>query len=334
LRRTLPEAGTAPYDRRSVTASVKTPEISVVIATSGRESRLRFALEALAAQTLGGDRFEVVVVRANPVSQPLAEAPEGLAVRFLTHTEASRPGQRNAGWRAAQGRLVAFTDDDCRPAPGWLEALATHDRAAVVQGRTEPDPDEAHLLFGLARSLRITGPTPWFETANIAYPRSLLERLGGFDEAFVASGEDTDLGLRALGVDANLRYESRALAWHAVVARPVWRAAADGWRRWHSTPLVFKRHPGHRRHLVAGVFYNRRHAALTGLIAGAAVARRRPGIAALAAAPYVLEGLDSGNLGPWGLVRQAIHLPARLVVDGAQVLGILRGAVRHRSVVI
>ncbi len=317
-----------------MTASAKTPEISVVIATAGRETRLRFALEALAAQTLAPDRFEVVVVRANLVPQPLAEAPTGLAVRFLTHPEASRPGQRNAGWRAARGRLVAFTDDDCRPAPGWLEALAGHDRAAVVQGRTEPDPDEAHLLFGLARSVRVTGPTPWFETANIAYPRSLLERLGGFDEAFVASGEDTDLGLRAVAADADLRFESRALAWHAVVARPIWRAAADGWGRWHSTPLVFRRHPRHRRHLVAGVFYNRRHAALAGLLAGAAAARRRPVIAALAAAPYVLEGLDADNLGPRGLARQAIHVPARLVADGAQVLGILRGAIRHRSVVI
>ena len=156
------------------------------------------------------------------------------------------------------------------------------------------------------------------------------------NEAFVASGEDTDLGRRAdRRGDADLRFESRALAWHAVVARPIWRAAAgtDGGAGTR-TPLVFRRHPRHRHHLVAGVFYNRRHAALAGLLAGAAAARRRPVIAALAAAPYVLEGLDADNLGPRRLAGQAIHVPARLVADGAQVLGILRGAIRHRSVVI
>jgi GT2 family glycosyltransferase len=310
------------------------PDISVVIATAGRETRLRFALEALAAQTLSRDRFEVVVVRAPAAEPSLATAPEGLAVRFLTHGEASRPGQRNAGWRASHGRLVAFTDDDCRPSPGWLAALARAGENEVVQGRTEPDPDEAHLLHGLARSVRITGPTPWFETANIAYPRPLLERLSGFDEAFVASGEDTDLGIRALAAGGRLRYEPDALAWHAVVARPLWRAAGDGWRRWHSTPLVFKRHPAHRRHLLARVFYNRTHAALAALAVGAAVGPRRPRLAALAAAAFVIEGLDIENLSPRGLVRQAIHVPARVIAEGAQLAGILRGAVRHRTPVI
>jgi GT2 family glycosyltransferase len=312
---------------------MKSPEISVVIATAGRETRLRFALEALAAQTLPSERFEVVVVRAPDAESPLAAAPGGLVVRFLSHGEASRPGQRNAGWRAARGRLVAFTDDDCRPAPGWLAALSRAADAEVVQGRTEPDPDEVHLLHGLARSVRITGATPWFETANIAYPRSLLERVGGFDEAFVASGEDTDLGIRALAAGAGVRYEPDALVWHAVVARPLWRAVADGWRRWHSTPLVFKRHPGYRRHLVARVFYNRAHAALAALVATALLGRRRR-LAALAAAAFVVEGLDAENLGPRGLARQAIHVPARLVADGAQLAGIVRGAVRHRTPVI
>jgi GT2 family glycosyltransferase len=229
--------------------------------------------------------------------------------------------------------LVAFTDDDCRPEPGWLAALSRAADAEVVQGRTEPDPDEVHLLHGLARSVRINAATPWFETANIAYPRSLLERVGGFDEEFVASGEDTDLGIRALATGASVRFEPEALVWHAVVARPLWRAAGDGWRRWHSTPLVFKRHPGHRRHLLAGVFYNRTHVALAALAATAVLGRRHR-LAALAAAAFVVEGLDTENLGPRGLARQAIHVPARLVADGAQLAGIVRGAVRHRTPVI
>ena len=319
-----------------MTASAITPEISVVIATAGRETRLRFALEALAAQTLRADRFEVVVVRAPNAREPLAEAPDGLTVRFADHREASRPGQRNAGWRAARARLVAFTDDDCRADPTWLEALigASDADAVVVQGRTEPDPDESHLLFGLARSVRVEAPSPWFETANIAYPRALLERLGGFDEEFVASGEDTDLGLRALEAGAELRYEPAALTRHAVVARPLWRAAGDGWRRWHTTPLVFRRHPDHRRYLVARVFYNPAHATLAAFLATAVLARRRPLLAAVAAAAFVLEGLDTDNLGPRGVIRQAIHAPARLIADGAELLGVVRGAARHRTLVI
>ena len=45
---------------------------------------------------------------------------------------------RNLGARAARGRLLAFTDDDCRPEPGWLAALEAALAArpgAMVGGR-------------------------------------------------------------------------------------------------------------------------------------------------------------------------------------------------------
>ena len=72
--------------------------------------------------------------------------------------------------------LVAFTDDDCRPEPEWLERLVTtwDGGEEVLQGRTIPDPDESHLLHGLARTVSIDEPSEWFETCNIAYPEAFL----------------------------------------------------------------------------------------------------------------------------------------------------------------
>ena len=69
-------------------------------------------------------------------------------------------------------------------------------------------------------------PTGWFETCNIAYPRALLERLGGFDEAFGFGGEDTDLAWRAIEAGASPRFVDEARVWHAVMsARPPGRAS-------------------------------------------------------------------------------------------------------------
>ena len=316
-------------------AGEQSPEISVVIPTRGREARLAFALEALGEQTLDPERFEVVVVRADDRPAPAAELPEGLRVRSMT-APASRPGQRNVGWRAARGRLIAFTDDDCRPEPGWLEELLARDggEGVFVQGRTEPDPDEIHLLHGLARSVRVDAPSPWHETCNIAYPRALLDRLGGFDEAFESSGEDTDLGLRAIEEGASPAYAPAALVHHAVVARPLNAAIRDGLTRWESTPLLYRRHPPLRARLYGGVFFNRTHAAVCGAALGLVLARRRPLLAAAAAAPFVVDSIDSDNVGPRGLLRQAIHIPARFLSEAAQTAGVLRGAARHRSLVI
>ena len=315
-------------------------DVSVVIPTRGRETRLAFALEALAEQTLGAERFEVVVVRDGGAAGPFATAPDGLDVRFVAlGGPGSRPAKRNAGWRAASAPVIAFTDDDCRPCPGWLEGLveaaaggaAAGAAGVFVQGPTVPDPDERHLLFGLARSVAIDAPTPWYETCNIAYPRALLERLGGFDERFVATGEDTDLGLRALAAGCEPRWAAEAAVRHAVFGVPLHRAIESGWSGWQTTPLIFRVHPEHRRFLTAGVFRNRTHAALAALLAAAGLARRRPLVAAALATPFVVDSIDPANSSPRGLLRQLAHLPARLARELAIAAGLARGAVRHRA---
>ena len=314
-------------------SSERALDVSVVIPTYARETRLAFALEALAAQTLGRDRFEVIVVRPPSANGALTEDPDGLGVRFEVGPVASRPAQRNHGWRLGSGRLVAFTDDDCRPTERWLEELvATADgELTVIQGRTEPDPDEAHLLHGLARSVRVEGPSPWYETCNIAYPRSLLDELDGFDERFVALGEDTDLGLRALAAGATVRFNADALVHHAVEPQPLPVAIRSGLTKWQTTPLVYREHPEHRRYLVAGFFFNRTHASVCAALAGLIVGRRRPLVGAALVAPFVSESIDRGNVGPRGLVRQLIHMPARFLRELAMVAGIVRGAIRHRA---
>ena len=309
------------------------PKISVVIPTHERETRLSFALEALARQTLGRDEFEVVVVRSADAKGPFAPAPPGLEVRFLTHEGPRGPGaQRNTGWSAARGPLVAFTDDDCRPDPGWLAALlAAAAPETVVQGRTEPDPDEAHLLLGLSRSVHVNRLNGWYATCNIAYPAELLRRLGGFDESFRFSAEDADLGLRARKAGARAVFESGALVVHAVLPAPLPVALADAWRR-DSTPMLLARHPEHRRALVAGLFWKRTHAALLLAAFGSLLARRRPVLAALAWAPYLDCYVDWRLLRrPRGLARVLLNLGGRLLVDGAEVAVTLRGAVRHRT---
>jgi len=74
------------------------PEIAVVIPTRGRETRLAFALEALAAQTVACERFEVVVVRDGDAEPPLAGAPPGLRLRELTRPGVAGPtAKRNLG---------------------------------------------------------------------------------------------------------------------------------------------------------------------------------------------------------------------------------------------
>lgn len=311
---------------------------SVVIPTRNRAARLRACLEGLAAQ--GVDDFEVIVVDdaseddTGPLIQGRGQTP---LVRYLRMDGARGPAAaRNAGWRAAKADFVVFTDDDVVPQPGWLATLlAAHERdpEAVVQGRAAVDPREAARLGAFGRSQEVTtGPGPWFETCNIAYPRALLDRLGGFDEQWFtdASGEDTDLGCRAVEAGARVVFEPSALVWHAV-HDPGALALVRASQRWRAGVRNVKRFPHLRRALHHGVFWKPSHERLLLAAAAVAAARRMPlPIVASALVPYLmLHRAEHGSL-----AGTAIAMPAHVALDGAEVVAMLRGSAAARTLVL
>jgi GT2 family glycosyltransferase len=320
------------------------PEIAVAVASHDRPLRLRWLLNALEEQTLAPERFEVVVAHDSrgPETEELLRTHPLAArgtLRHLTLPPAEGPARnRNASWRAARAPIVAFTDDDCRPPPEWLErALAAARRrpGAIVQGTTLPDPEEADHLWAAPHPLtqRIVPPTPWVETCNVVYPRAVLERLGGFaEDAGLVVGEDTDLALRAQRNGIALVPAPEVLTWHAV--EPASLVARVRWaRRWGRLPALARRNPEFRRHLVGGVFWKREHARAALGLAGLALARRRPA-AALLALPWVAGARPTYGAGARGVARSLSEVPGRMAIDVAELAVLAWGSVRHRSAVL
>jgi glycosyltransferase involved in cell wall biosynthesis len=303
------------------------PRLSVVIPTMGkRPERLRAALEALGAQDVA---LEVVLGCDPGTSVP--PAPRGITMTAV-HAAApsSAAAKRNLAWVRGRAPLVAFTDDDCRPAPGWAAALLeawSESPSTFVQGRTEPDPAEASQLWGLAHSQTITRDSPWQETCNIAYPLALLQRLGGFDESYgPLGGEDTDLGTRALQAGATKVYAPGALVWHAVEQRTFRQAIREA-ARTRDQPQVLARFPHLRGELELGVFYRRGHALLLLALVGALT--RRPLPAALAALPYLRFHLRHHRMAPLSVARAMTHLPVRALADAIEIAVVARRGLRR-----
>ena len=315
------------------------PEVSVVIPTRDRATRLAAAVEALRAQALAAERFEIVVVDDGSTdgTRELLNrlSGEGVpAIRTLRLPGTGPAAARNAGWREASAPLVAFTDDDCEPAPDWLAALlevAVVSPGAIIQGATGPIPRESELLSRpFTRTRLIEGASPWFATCNIAYPRQLLERLGGFDELFPeALGEDTDLGWRALEEGARMEFARAAVVHHAVEdlgPAGYMRHALRG----ADAVYAFRRHPGLRAQTLRyGVFRNPSLARLALALAGLALARRSR-LAAVLAVPYA-RNLLGRSIASGGGGRLAFYL---LAYDLVQAYTSLRGSVRHRTLVL
>jgi GT2 family glycosyltransferase len=194
-------------------------------------------------------------------------------------------------------------------------------------------------LSAFARSQAATGPGPWFQTCNIAYPRALLDRLGGFDETFwEAAGEDTDLGWRAVEAGTRVIYEPQALNWHAVHEPGAW-ALIQASQKWRLAVRNVARHPQLRDSLHRRIFWKPAHArflaAAAGIGAAAASGRARGsalpvGLAFAAIAPYLaVHRTQHGSYA--GTVAA---LPAHAALDAAEIVAMVRGSIDAGTLVL
>jgi GT2 family glycosyltransferase len=320
------------------------PDVSVIVPSHFRPLRLRWLLNALWEQTLDRDRFEVIVGHdsGEETERLLAEHPLDAAgvLRSVCAPEGTGPpgANRNRALGLARAPLVVFTDDDCRPPADWLEhvlAAAARHPGAIIQGPVHADPAEAVMLRStFPRTQHFDDvPRPWGECANIAYPRALLEQLGGFPERSWVTCEDTDLLLRARRLGARYAGDEAMATRHAVEEGTLldWvRGAA----RWRHLPALVARYPELRTELHARVFWKETHALLVagGLLA-ASPARR-------ATLPWIALAWRYASARPWrggglrGRLRHISELPGWAVIDAAELAVLARASLRERALVL
>lgn len=241
-------------------------ELSVVICTRDRPEMLRACLDGLAGQRKPPGEVIVVDNSASRCAEEVVGSRKG-----VVYVHAPQPGlsrARNAGVAASTRPIVAFTDDDVLLPPGWTAEIVRafgDPRIAAVTGLVLPASlrTEAQRAFelelggftqryqplwfdaGFLEVTRAMGPQVWRigAGANMAFRRSVLQRLGGFDERLGAGAsgcsEDSEYWYRVLAGGGICLYEPRAYVFHE--HRAEWRALQAQFRaymRGHVSALV------------------------------------------------------------------------------------------------
>jgi GT2 family glycosyltransferase len=184
----------------------RSPFCSIVVATHRRPQQLLACLEALSRLDYPHDRFEVIVVDDGggaPLEHSLAPLRNRLELTLIVQRRAGAAAARNRGVAQSRGELLAFTDDDCVPDPGWLAALASRhirDPDRALGGRTvnglAVNPysviSDLVVAVGYDQNNRSPDAARFFASNNLAVPAEGFGAVGGFDPRFMTS-EDRDL---------------------------------------------------------------------------------------------------------------------------------------------
>jgi GT2 family glycosyltransferase len=200
---------------------LKWPRISVVVCSYNGSATIQHCMEAILK--LRYQNFEVIVIddgSTDNTSDIVANYP----VRLFKTTNQGLSAARNLGWQAATGEIVAYIDDDAYPDRDWLTYMAsvfeTTGFVGVGGPNIHPEGDglvaecvanspggPTHVLLSDREAEHIPG-------CNMAFRRTALEAVGGFNPIFRVAGDDVDICWRLQKQGWKLGFAPAAQVWH------------------------------------------------------------------------------------------------------------------------
>ena len=305
------------------------PTVTVAVVVKDRLVAMQRCLGALAALDPTPDQIVLVDNGSTDGTRELlSEWSHPTAAVVVGDAMGPVGAARNAALALTTEAVVAWTDSDCQPEPGWLGPLIAPFGSAedvhVVQGTTVPD-GEVQAPWPATQDLHEF--TDRYEACNIAYRTEVLREAGGFGSAFF--GEDTAAGWRVRRLGGRGVHAPDAVVLHDLEF-PGFRWHLRRTTGYANLPMLVAEFPEMRRELLTlRVFLRPRSVAIWGLIAGGlgvVVGRPRAGMLAL---PYLARRRPDAPT-----IAAVRDQASAMVFDLAVAAALVRGSVRHRTPVL
>lgn len=316
------------------------PSVTVVVSTYNRAELLSGLLDSLESQSYVD--FEVVIAD-NGSSDTTWESLRTRAAHSELKLKAIRlPAQdgpatpRNTAISVSRAPLVAFTDDDCLPEPGWLAELTAPFEApgvVIAQGRTTPPPGATAGAWD--RTLLVKSRTGLYETANLAIRVTAIHESGGFPAKRLLSGrafgEDVLLG-SAVARRGGFEFVDAAVVRHRLMPGDYRSYLSERWRL-EGFPYLIREVPDLRRQAWAGLFLGRRQAVTDmGLLGLGLATVTGQAFYLVAALPWARRAWREAAGRPGR--PQAVRMAQVMVGDGVGTLALVRGSIGARRLLL
>ncbi|MFC1680727.1 glycosyltransferase [Pseudomonadota bacterium] len=217
------KAMAAAFDDAPLPRETSWPTMSVVVCSYNGAKTIRDTLKGLEKLDYPESCHEIIVIddgSTDDTSEIAADYP----VTLIRTENRGLSAARNLGLQHATGQIVVYIDDDAYPDPDWLKYIAhafgNSDHAGIGGPNLSPpdDPfvamcvsyspgDPKHVLISDELADHIPG-------CNMAFQRTALLEIGGFDDQFRVAGDDVDICWRLQDHGQTLGFSPAAVVWH------------------------------------------------------------------------------------------------------------------------
>lgn len=243
----------------------RAPRVSVVVASYNGASTLPACLASLSR--LNYPDYEILLVDDGSTDRTAEIAAKHPGVRYLRHpANAGLSAARNTGIEAATGKLVAFTDADCRADEDWLYYIVGDLLNSAFVGMGGPNllpPEDspvaaavmaspggpAHVMLTDRQAEHIPG-------CNMVFYKWALQEIGGFDPIYRKAGDDVDVCWRLQQAGHKLGFSPAGMVWHyrrSTVRAYLKQQSGYG----EAEALLIRKHPEYFNLLGGGVWRGR-----------------------------------------------------------------------------
>lgn len=185
--------------------------ISVAIVTKDRAKQLSQCFFALTQQVLFPKEILIIDNGSTDDTRIVASSfKKILPIRYIYEPQIGIPFARNTALREAQGKIVAFTDDDCEPTPFWLSQMITahkkYPKVAVIQGESigkhlhNPLGIISHMFHEVTIKKNLIGRKNllYLDTKNVSFKLPILKKYKLRFTTELLRGSDVDFAKQLL----------------------------------------------------------------------------------------------------------------------------------------